>query len=126
MRLTITLIAMASLALFACTSDRVPTSAEQTQGPKPLFDHVVVVPTADVDVNNYALQLRPDHVFNGFYKMETQTLFAGELSYGNAPRLARCRRSPRAGGYGIGGGFSGLEKERRRPRAQGRAAAREA
>ncbi len=86
MRLTIVLAAIASLAVFtACTSDRVPTSTEQTQGPKPLFDHVVVVPTVAIDVNNYVLQLRPDHVFNGFYKIETQTLFAGELSYGNAP-----------------------------------------
>jgi len=87
MRLRITLIAMASLALFACTSDRGPTEHQPTVPSKsPLFDHVsAVVPTVAVDVNNYVLQLRPDHVFNGFYKMETQTLFAGELSYGNAP-----------------------------------------
>jgi hypothetical protein len=86
MRFTITLAAIVSLAVFAaCNGDRLPTSGEQPLHPKPLFDHVVVVPTVDVAVNNYVLQLRPDHVFNGFYKMETQTLFAGELSYGNAP-----------------------------------------
>ena len=88
MRLTIPIAHVAWLALFVtCTGDRVPTEQQPTVPSKgPLFDHVGgVVPTVAVDVNNYVLQLRPDHVFNGFYKTATQTLFAGELSYGNAP-----------------------------------------
>src|SRR5512134_280347 len=87
MRLTITFATMASLAGFAaCTSDRMPTNAEQGQPLKPLFDHVggAVPPTVSVDVNNYVLQLRPNHLFNGFFE-GTGTLFAGGLSYGNAP-----------------------------------------
>ncbi len=89
MRLTITLAAMASLALCACTSDRGPTEQQPTVPSKgPLFDHVGgVVPTVSVDVNHYVLHLQPDILWNGSYK-GTGVLFAGELSYGNAPDAA--------------------------------------
>jgi hypothetical protein len=87
MRPSLPLFAIASVVvLAACVGDRIPTAAPPMVGPKgPQFDHVGgTVPTVDVDVNNYVLQLRPDYLFNGFYK-GTGTLFAGEFSYGNAP-----------------------------------------
>ncbi len=85
MRCTITLAAVSLAGFAACVSDRTPTSAPPEQPPKPLFDHVGgVVPTVDVDVNNYILRLQPDILWNSSYK-GASVLYAGELSYGNAP-----------------------------------------
>jgi len=87
MRPTLSLAPILGLALIAsCIGDRVPTEQSPTIGPKrPLFDHVgAVVPTEVVGVNNYVLALQPDRLWNATYK-GTGVLFAGELSYGNAP-----------------------------------------
>jgi len=87
MRRTITLAAIASVVvLAACIGDRVPTEQSPSMGPKaPQFDHVGgTVQTVVVDVNNYVLSLQPDRLWNAVYK-GTGVLFAGELSYGNAP-----------------------------------------
>lgn len=87
MRPTIAAPLIAVLVLgAACIGDRVPTEQSTTVGPKgPLFDHVgAVVPTVVVDVNNYVLALQPDRLWSAAYK-GTSVLFAGQLSYGNAP-----------------------------------------
>jgi hypothetical protein len=107
MRLSITVIASASLALVACIGDRAPTEQQPVTAPKgPLFDHVGgVVPTVDVDANNYVLHLGGDHLLSGSYKGKG-SLFAGELSYGNAPDAvvfynASATGGPRLQGTGL-------------------------